>query len=151
MRLLKRHVAGIVPVAGREDKFGFEWPDSMMPLAENYTCIERSVLECAYAGCKTIWVICNDDTSPVIKHRLGEYVYDPVWYSRKEKFPKESRRIIPIFYVPIHAKDVNKRDCLAWSIVYGALTAFKIGASLSQWVAPHKYYVSFPYLSLIHI
>ena len=145
MRLLKRHLAGIVPVSGREDKFGFEWPDCMMPIAENYTCIERSILECAYAGCKTIWVICNDDVSPVVKHRLGEYVYDPVWYSRKDRFPKDSRKIIPIFYVPIHTKDINKRDCLAWSIVYGALTAFKIGASLSQWVAPHRYYVSFPY------
>ena len=145
MRLLKRHLAGIVPVSGREDKFGFEWPDSMMPIAKDYTCIERSVLECAYAGCKTIWVICNDDVSPVIKHRIGEYVYDPVWYSRKDRFPKESRKIIPIFYVPIHPKDVNKRDCLAWSIIYGALTAFKIGSSLSQWTAPHRYYVSFPY------
>lgn len=145
MRLLKRHIAGIIPVSGRADKLGFEWPDCMMPIAEDYTCIERSVLECAYAGCKTIWIICNDDVSPIIKHRVGEYVYDPIWYSRKERFPKESRRIIPIFYVPIHPKDINKRDCLAWSIVYGSLTAFKIGASLSQWASPYRYYVSFPY------
>ena len=145
MRLLRRHVAGIIPVAGREDKFGFEWPDCMMPLSENYTSIERSILECAYAGCKTIWVICNDDMSPIVKHRVGEYVYDPVWYDRKDKYPKESRKIIPIFYVPIHSKDTNKRDCISWSIIYGALTAFKISASLSQWTAPHRYYVSFPY------
>ena len=145
MRISKRHIAGIVPVSGRLDKFGFNWPDCMMPIAEDYTCIERSVLECAYAGCKTIWVICNDDISPIIKHRLGEYVYDPVWYNRKERFPKESRKIIPIFYIPIHAKDLNKRDCISWSIIYGSLTAFKVGASLSKWTSPHRYYVSFPY------
>lgn len=145
MRLRQRHIAGIIPVAGREDIFGFEWPDCVMPLSEDYTCVERSVLECAYAGCKTIWVICNDDVAPVLKHRIGEYVNDPVWQHRKDKYPSDSRRIIPVFYVPTHPKDVNKRDCMAWSIIYGALTAFKIGSSLSKWVAPYRYYVSFPY------
>tara|TARA_B000000557_G_scaffold259467_1_gene255376 strand:+ start:6390 stop:7271 length:882 start_codon:yes stop_codon:yes gene_type:complete len=144
MRQRKSHLAGIVPVAGRTDKFELPWPDCMMPLSQDYVAIERSILECAYAGCKTIWVICNDDVSPIIKHRLGEYVYDPVWYDRKDTFARESRRIIPIFYVPIHSKDTNKRDCLSWSLVYGALTAFKIGSSLSQWVAPSRYYVAFP-------
>lgn len=144
MKTSKRHIAGIIPVAGREDKFGFEWPDCMMPLSEDYTCIERSVLECAWAGCKTIWIVCNDDVSPAIKYRVGEYVYDPVWHFRKDKYPNESRRVIPIFYVPLHPKDINKRDCLSWSIIYGALTAFKVGSSLSVWSEPYRYYVSFP-------
>ena len=145
MRLKKRHIAGIIPVAGKQDTFGFEWPDCMMPLAPNYACIERSVLECAYAGCKTIWIICNDDVSPVIKHRVGEFVYDPVYHFRMDTFPNESRRVIPIFYIPVNSKDVGKRDCMAWSIIYGSLTAFKIGSAISKWVAPHRYYVSFPY------
>ena len=145
MRLRRRHIAGVIPVAGKEDILGFPWPDCMQPVGDNLVAIERSVLECAYAGCKTIWIVCNDDISPVVKDRIGEYVYYPVYHYRKDKFPSESRRIIPIFYVPIHPKDANKRDCLSWSILYGAITAFKIGKTLSGWVAPYRYYVSFPY------
>lgn len=144
MRLRKRHIAGIVPIAGREDTLDLPWPDCMLPIGDSLLAIERAVLECAFAGCKTIWVVCNDDTSPIVKARLGEYVYDPVYHYRKDIFPNESRRVIPIFYVPIHSKDMNKRDCLAWSILYGAITAFKIGKTLSGWVAPYRYYVSFP-------
>ena len=145
MRLRKRHIAGIIPISGREDKLDLPWPDCMQPIASNLLAIERAVLECAYAGCKTIWLVCNDDISPIVKSRIGEYVYDPVYHYRKDPFPNESRRIIPIFYVPIHSKDANKRDCLSWSILYGAITAFKIGKTLSGWVAPYRYYVSFPY------
>ncbi len=145
MRQRRRHIAGVIPIAGKEDSLGFPWPDCMLPIGDNLLAIERSVLECAYAGCKTIWVVCNDDISPIVKARIGEYVYDPVYHYRKDKYPSESRRVIPIFYVPIHSKDVNKRDCIAWSILYGAITAFKIGKTLSGWVAPYRYYVSFPY------
>ena len=144
MRLRKRHVAGIIPVAGREDRLGLPWPDCMQPIGDNYIAIERAVLECAFAGCKTIWIVCNDDISPIVKNRVGEYVYDPVYHYRKDPFPSESRRVIPIFYVPIHPKDINKRDCLSWSILHGAITAFKVGKTLSGWVAPYRYYVAFP-------
>tara|TARA_E500000305_G_scaffold68669_1_gene54733 strand:+ start:1323 stop:1874 length:552 start_codon:yes stop_codon:yes gene_type:complete len=34
---------------------------------------------------------------------------------------------------------------LGWSVLHGALTAFKVSNGLSRWVAPHRYYVSFPY------
>ena len=57
------HLAGIVPVAGKESDFGFEWSGCMMPIASNYTAVERAVVECAWAGCETIWIICNDDVS----------------------------------------------------------------------------------------
>jgi hypothetical protein len=117
-----------------------------MPLAPNYTAVERSVIECAYAGCETIWIVCNDDVSPLIRHRIGEYVYDPIWYGRVfDPRPSESRKTIPIYYVPIHPKDRDKRDCLGWSVLHGAVTAFKIGAKISKWLTPNKYYVSFPY------
>lgn len=144
MRLRRRHIAGVIPIAGHEDTIDVPWSDCMMPVAHNMLAIERAVLECAYAGCKTIWIVCNDDMAPLIKERTGEYVFDPVYHYRKERWSHEMRRVIPIFYVPIHAKDLNKRDCLAWSILYGSVTAFKIGKTLSGWVAPHRYYVSFP-------
>ena len=54
------HLAGVVPVAGLHSDFGFPWPDCMQPIAKNYLAIERAIVECAYAGCETIWVVCNE-------------------------------------------------------------------------------------------
>ena len=140
------HLAGIVPVAGEPLDFNFDWGDAMMPIAPNYVAIERAVYECAWAGCETIWIVCNDDTKPLIRHRLGEYVQDPVWIGRRlDVFPSESRKPIPIYYVPVKAKDVGKRDCLAWSILHGAMTAFQISSKLSKWVIPQRNYVAFPW------
>ena len=72
------HLAGVIPVSGQKLEFDMPWHDCLMPLAPNYLAIERSVVECAYAGCETIWIICNDDMQPLIRHRLGDYVQDPV-------------------------------------------------------------------------
>ena len=92
------HLAGIIPVAGEQLDFGFEWSDSMMPIAPNYTALEHAVVECAWAGCETVWIICNDDVSPLIRHRIGDYILDPVWANRTfDRFPSESKKIIPIF------------------------------------------------------
>ena len=140
------HLAGIVPVAAPSLDFGMDWDDCMMPLAPNYTAIEHAVLECATAGCDTIWIVCNDDTKPLVRHRVGEYIQDPVWLGRTfDKHPSESRKPIPIFYVPIHPNDRDKRDCLSWSVVYGVASVYHISKGLSKWVTPRKYYISFPY------
>jgi len=141
------HLAGIIPVAGKRLDFEMPWHDCMMPLAPNYLAIERSVVECAYAGCETIWLVCSDDIQPLIKHKIGDYIYDPVWFNR-DKFnprPKNEKKEIPIFYVPNHPKDRGKIDCLSWSALYGSLTAYHISKQISKWVIPDKYYVSFPY------
>ena len=108
--------------------------------------IEAAVIEAAHAGCSTIWIVCNDDISPVIRHRVGDYIQDPLHFYNKYQFRINDRRVrIPIFWVPISPKDRDKRDCLSWSVIHGALTAFKISDKISKWVIPDKYYVSFPY------
>ena len=141
----KFHLAGIIPVAGQPLDFKMPWPDSMMPLNEDYLAVEHSVVECAYAGCETIWIVCNDDIQPLIKSRLGDYVQDPVWSFRKyEKAISNFNKPIPIYYVPIHPNDRNKRDSLGWSVLYGAYMAWKTARSMSKWIAPDKFYVSFP-------
>ena len=146
VKLTSFHLAGIIPVAGHKHDFGFQWDNVMMPIAENYTALERSVMECAYAGCETIWIVCNEDVQPLIRHRLGEMVQDPVWYGRTLSLnPKEQRKPIPIYYVPVHPKDRDRIDCYAWSILHGANTAYWISRQMSVWVTPDKYYVSFPY------
>ena len=99
------------------------------------------------AGCESIWIVCNDDMQPLIRHRLGDYVQDPVYlYRNHDPNPmKESRRPIPIYYVPVHPKDRERRDCLAWSVLYGAMSAFWVGRQISKWVVPNRYYTAFPY------
>ena len=140
------HLAGIIPVSGQELDFNMPWHDAMMPIAQNYLAVERAVVECAYAGCNTIWIICNDDIQPLIRYRLGDMVEDPVWaYRSLDPRPEKSRKAIPIFYVPLHVKDVDKRDCLSWSVLYGAIMACKISSTISRWTVPARCYVSFPY------
>ena len=56
-----------------------------------------------------------------------------------------SRRRIPIYYVGVTPKDRHKRDCTSWSVIHGAVTAFKTFAAISEWMIPSKYYVSFPH------
>tara|TARA_R110002124_G_scaffold207407_1_gene373900 strand:- start:1394 stop:2242 length:849 start_codon:yes stop_codon:yes gene_type:complete len=140
---LSFHLAGIVPLVGKPMDFRLEWHDSLMPLAPNFYAVERAVLECAYAGCETIWVIANDDIAPLLRHRLGDYIHDPISIGRKNKYPSQSRKPIPIFYVPCPAKHKNKSHCISWTILHGAKTAYDIGATLSKWVAPGSFYVSF--------
>ena len=140
------HLAGIIPVAGQPLDFNMPWHDCMMPIGRDYLAIERAVVECAYAGCETIWIVCNDDMQPLIRYRLGEYVQDPVWVLRPFTHNKgEHKKPIPIYYVPVHPKDRNKRDCLSWSVIYGAATARRISSALSKWTIAQQYYVSFPY------
>lgn len=140
------HLAGIIPIAGPKLNFNMPWHDCMMPIAKDYLAIERAVLECAYAGCETIWIICDDDMQPLLRYRLGEYVNDPVWvYRHFDREKGEKKKFIPIQYVPIHPRDKNKRDCYGWSILYGAKTADKISRAISTWLRPDRFYVSFPY------
>jgi len=140
------HLAGIVPVAGQKLDFDFSWHDSCTPIAPNYLAVERAVVECAYAGCETIWIVCHDDMQPLIRHRIGEMIEDPVWLGRNmDPRPSETRKQIPIYYVPIHPKDRDKRDCLGWSVLYGALVAYSISKKISTYVVPNRYYTAFPY------
>ena len=52
---------------------------------------------CAYAGCDTIWIVCNDDTAPLLRHRIGDYIEDPSYYYFNTSVNKDQRKRIPIF------------------------------------------------------
>jgi len=79
-----------------------------------------------------------------VRSVVGEWTYDPVYYSRPRQFNSEERKEIPIYYVPIHPKDRDRRDSYGWSVLYGAYSAWKVAFKISQWITPDKYYVSFP-------
>ena len=146
-----RHIAGIVPVAGERSDFALEWHDCMMPIAPNYLAIERAVLECAYAGCSSIWIVCNDDISPILKYRIRDFISDPCY--SKFRFSKQAfylrnvkqQKLIPIFYVPVHAKYRGKVDSLGFSIIHGATYANNVASRISDASRPQMYYVAFPF------
>ncbi len=140
------HLAGIIPIAGHKVDFGMEWDECLSPISPNYTLIENAVYECAWAGCDTIWIVVNDDMAPLLRYRLGERVQDPLYVNNDfAKMPRNYQKHVPIYYVPIHPKDRDKRDCLAWSVLHGAVSCLKVSDFLSKWVKPDKYYVSFPF------
>ena len=140
------HLAGIVPASGQKLDFNFPWHDCLQPIGKNYLAVERAVWECICAGCETVWIVCHDDMQPLIRYRLGDYAQDPLRFNLTRKtLPAEHERVIPIYYVPIHPRDRDKRDCLGWSVLYGALTAYWLSKTISKWVVPDRYYAAFPY------
>lgn len=143
----KFHLAGIIPVAGQKLDFKFPWHDCMMPVANDFLAIENAIIQCSYAGCETIWIVAHREMQPILRHRIGDWVYDrsSLYQARFSEMPSNVLREIPIYYVPIHPKDRDRRDCLAWSVIYGSLRAFHLSKVISSWVVPDKYFVSFPY------
>lgn len=139
-----QHMAGIVPVAAPALDFKMPWNDCLMPIGQDYTAIERAVYECALAGCDSIWVVCHYGAQPLIKKRLGEFIADPVSLTVSLN-PSLRRRDIAIYYIAIKPKDKDKRDCLSWSILYGADTAYRVSLQISAWINPRKFYCAFPY------
>jgi len=142
-----RNIAGIIPLSGWKSTFDFPWPDYLQPLREGFLALDRSVYECAYAGCDSIWIVCNDDVAPLIKSRIGDYVMSPRYFEEKDFVKRKDyhEKWIPIYYTPIAQKDRDRRDSLGWSILHGSLTSFMISDKMSRWVTPTKYFVSFPY------
>ena len=138
------HLAGIIPIANLKTNFGLPTPECLTPIGEGFMAVQKSVVECAIAGCNTIWIVANDDLAPLVRKIVGEWIYDPVYYDRPTAFNSEQRKEIPIYYVPIHPKDRDRRDSYGWSILYGIYSAWKTATDISKWVAPDRYYISFP-------
>ena len=142
---MRLHLAGIVPVANIKTDHENPVPEILVPVDNGFSAIQKSVYECAMAGCSTIWIVANDDLIPLVRKTIGEWFYDPVYYARKfSKFYKEQRKEVPIYYVPIHPKDRDRRDSYGWSIIHGIHSAWRTSYKISQWIVPQKYYISFP-------
>ena len=141
-----RHIAGIVPVANIKTDHNLKTPEYLLPVAADYTAVQKSVYECALAGCNTIWIVANQDTAPVLKKVVGEWVYDPVYYNRSfdPGFVSHRRIDIPIYYTGIRDKDRDRRDSYGWSAIHGIHSAWWVAWKISRWVVPEKYFISFP-------
>jgi len=142
------HLAGVIPVGGQKLDFNFPWHDSLMPVANDLTAVENAVVQCSYAGCESIWIVSHREMQPILRDRIGDWIYEYgslLQASFAQKMKPDHLKPVSIYYVPIHPKDRDRRDCLAWSVVYGSLRAFHISKIISSWVVPDKYFVSFPY------
>tara|TARA_B100000287_G_scaffold241359_1_gene226831 strand:- start:614 stop:1498 length:885 start_codon:yes stop_codon:yes gene_type:complete len=142
---MKTHLAGIIPIANIKTDHDNLLPEILLPIDNGFSAIQKSVYECALAGCNTIWIVANDDMAPIVRKCVGDWVYDPVYYNRNfSKFHSERRKEIPIYYVPIHPKDRERRDSYGWSVINGIYNSWTVSNKLSKWLNPTKYYVSFP-------
>jgi hypothetical protein len=139
------HLAGVIPIAGNDAGIETIFPSVLLPISDGYSAIQKSVYECAMAGCSTIWIVANDDMAPIIRKTIGDWIYDPV-YTQRLKFGqgKDGRKEIPIFYTPISPKNIDRRDSYGWSVLSGVYSAWLVGNQMSKWIIPEKYYVSFP-------
>ena len=143
----EKHIAGIVPIAGqRRADYVFPWHDCLMPLNKDYYAIERAVYECAVVGCDVVWIVSDTEFQPLVREIVGSWLLDPLQMNKKNR-QKESfeHRRIPIYYLPIHPKDRERRDCLPWSILYGANVANMFARRISQRIQTDKFWVAFPH------
>ena len=76
------HTAGIIPVANLKTEIDTPIPEILLPVNNGFTAIQKSVFECALAGCNTIWIVANNDLAPIIRKVVGDWIYDPVYYER---------------------------------------------------------------------
>lgn len=141
---LSYHMAAIIPVAGLPLDYNMPWDDCLMPIAADYMLIERAVHTAAMTGCHTIWIVMYREAQPLIKKRLGNWIYDPihVW---KDRTPFLCKREVPIYYIAINPKDRKRRDSQAWAVLYGAKTAHRVSSRISKWLIPSRYIVISPY------
>lgn len=142
--MANNHLAGIIPVAGQPLEFNFPWHDCLMPVGQDYHAIEWAVHTAALAGCDTIWIVLDRAAAPIIRKKLGEWVYDPeyVW---KKPGPFKLKREIPIYYIPIKTKDKGRRDSNAWSALYAGKAVTAVCNRISKWACPDRYFVVSPY------
>lgn len=155
----QQDIAGIIPLAGYEVDYDFGVNPSLIPISKNWTAIENAVYECASVGCKTIWIVANDDVTPIIRHRIGSMYIDPmieeavndtkIWSILKKNLrvlshAEQKRKYSAIYYTPVPSKHLRRRNSFGWSVIAGVEMAEWALTKLSSVLAPSRYYVSFP-------
>jgi len=143
-------LVGLIPLTGGPLNYGgLLWPDCMMPLAPQFSAIQRAVLECGFAGCEQIWLICNYDIQPLIRHHLGDYILDPIY--GPDALRPFARRVenhelrIPIYYLPMEVMDLQRRDCMGWGIIHGARASMRLIARMTHETPPVSFFATYPW------
>ena len=140
------NMAGIIPISGKSGvDYNFPWHDCLMPLSKDYYAIQNAVYECAIVGCKTIWIVSSLEFQPLVKEIVQEWIMDPLTIDKDKAKESYEHVRVPIYYVPIHGKDKDRRDCLSWTVLYGCTMASEVSTKMSSWMNYEKFYISFPH------
>jgi hypothetical protein len=89
----------------------------MLPVGNDYTLLDAALVECAYAGCDTIWIICNDDTAPLLRHRIGDYIEDPSFYFYNTTRNTDYRKRIPIFWGFLSTLEIETEEIVCRGVL----------------------------------
>jgi len=142
---LSFNLVGCISLHRTEHNLGMPWKDYLIPIGDrNINALQRAVLECAIAGCKSIWISCGYEEAPYARKSVGDFILDPyVFYNSFEKFKYLKKIYIPIFFVPMNVTDLNIRDSMGWGIVNSAVNADYVYKSISKYTRPDRFYASF--------
>ncbi|MCK9596324.1 hypothetical protein M0R19_04030 [Candidatus Pacearchaeota archaeon] len=146
-------IVGIIPTAKNQTYFSELDKDFYIPINKNYLAIERAIIECAMAGCRSIWIVSYKEDILNLRKRYKEFFYFHTVPLRRLNFMTKRLGLkfkkflikIPIYYVPIHPSKRGIFDCLGWSALLGAEKAFWVYKQISFYCSPSKFYVAFPY------
>lgn len=145
-KIKEQHISGIIPLDQAYQHFGMPWHDCFMPIGENWTMIEKSVMECAAVGCRTIWIVCPRQMEKLLLHRIGRSVVKIDKDLKKHLHDPDFKfQEIPIFYLGTQTKFEGKRNSIAWSILTGCEYSRKISATYSDHTKVDRFWISFPY------
>ena len=92
------YLAGIVPIAKQPFEYKYPFDDCLMPIGINYMAIQKAIVECACAGCDTIWIVCHRNMQPLIKKYIGTKTVDPKSLFVRGLLPSRVRKNIQIYY-----------------------------------------------------
>ena len=141
-----KKMVGIILLDGFKNDWRLPYSPYFAPIAEGLTLIDNAVLQCAFAGCRQIFILCNEKDVKLLRHNLGEWVEDPNWWWKKTVDHQAAYRVqIPIYYIRMSEKDKRQRGSAAWGIISAAMTANRMAGFASKWTAPAKFFVTFPW------
>ncbi len=159
----KNHCAGLIPAYN----IGLNtlYPDVLLPIGDDFTLIERAVLELVVLGVDSIWIVAPDESIAAIRAIVGENIIDPfsmLWLQRQEEldyshksiakrneFIRKRVRVTPVYFIPLHPADrgskITNRDYPLWYIAYGIYVMNHVLRRVSNWITPVCYQIAFPY------
>jgi hypothetical protein len=142
---------GIIPCLREDVNFGVDYPYTSLLLHDDLTLLDRSLTECAWAGCKMIVILANDRLSKHIRNRYGTHICDPYEYIRAERrrntgdaYPEDKVEYIPLIFMQPRTVNLMKRNSESYHILSAAIGMFYGMRKGTFACNPNNFYVSFP-------
>lgn len=139
------HLVGIIPACGQANDLFYPYHNSLLPIGNNITAIERCIYECMLVGCQSIWINCHPSILNVLKLYFGNYFKNPN-FNKINKFTDFPivPKYLPIYYMVPTPNDFNKRTSWVYCALYAAKNANHVLNYLFESTKNLKYYFTFP-------